>query len=385
MTLIKINILKNELKEFSALRYFTLFLLTTITLNTSLAQKNTLENTQHNSLPQLTPDMATDNSIMQGWQNEIAVGFDFLSNVFVNPKAGSGENRISFGSNIASRNQLNDGRFSWKNSLEIALGIQKTGKGFLGDYPTVKIPFKKNVDRLFFKTEANYRVNYFSKFYYSTTVSLNSQFLQTYESNYLKDIEQTGHPVAQFLAPATMQWSLGMVYRHDAFLSVFFTPVSLKTIYIHSDDIAQMPVCNDQQVLLGSVYGNPLFVENEDTLFKRAKHQIGITLNIDYNNSFFEERLEVNSQFQMYHNYLVSANKKIDVTWKNEVSVKLFKMLYLTLNAYLSYDDDVFLQSSTTSQNNCEKPRNNKPIEDTYFKGVSYTQQMIVKLNHTFK
>jgi len=376
VTLIHIKISKYKQIECLALRYQILFLLTIITSIPTLAQKSIP--------PQLSTTNTTDHSTAQGWQNEVAIGFDFLSNVFVNPRAGSGENRLSFGSTIAARNVLNDGRFSWKNSLEIALGIQKTGKGYLEDYPTIKIPFKKNVDKLFFKTEVDYRVNYFSKFYYSTNVLFTSQFVQTFKNNYLKDIEQEGHPIAQFLAPSTFQWSLGMAYRHDAFLSAFFTPVSLKTIIVTNPDIAQMPVCNKQQVLIGSVHGNPLFIENEDTIFKRARHQIGANLQVDYNNSFFKDRFSINSRFQLYYNYLISANKKIDMTWQNEVSLKLFKMLYFTLNTNLSYDDDIFLQRDTATQNNCEKARNNAPLESTYFKGVSYTQQMLIKFNYTF-
>ncbi len=334
--------------------------------------------------PQLTSANITDNAIAQGWQNEIGIGFDFMSNVFVNPKAGSGENRLSLGGSFNVLNVLNDGRFSFKNSLQIALGIQKTGTGYLEDYPTIKIPFKKNVDRLFFETGADYRVNYFSKFYYSTKVSLQSQLAASYKGNYMKDVEQEGHPIAQFFAPATLQWSAGLAYRHDAFLSVFFTPVSLKTILVNNPEIATLPVCDQDQNIQGSVHGNPLNVENEDTVFRKAKHQIGPTIRVNYNNSFFKERLEIKSSFQFYHNYLVSANKKMDVNWQNEISIKLFKMLYLALHNDLSYDDDIYLQRVDATESNCERPRNNHQIEDAYFKGVSYSQQLFIKLNHTF-
>lgn len=319
--------------------------------------------------------------IQQGWTATATLGFDFLSNVFVNPKAGAGDNRITLGFNGGVLTNYNFGPLSWSNQLQLAYGVQKTGNGFLEDYPSVKIPFKKNTDRFLFNSKVAYRASYFSKYYYTANVSFNSQLAKTYPENYVKAINDTFKPIAQFLSPATLQIDLGVDYRHDAFLSIFFTPLSFKSIIVNNDSIANSPVCNADQNVVGAVHGNKLWTVGNNIHYKNTNNQIGAAFRLTYKNTFFKDRLELSTSVNLFNNYLQSANSKIDVVWRNEASLKLFKMLSLAMFSEFTYDDDIFLLNGTPSKSNCERSTH---IKNPYKKGLSYIQQLFLKFKHRF-
>jgi len=322
-----------------------------------------------------------DNTIPQGWKAETTLGFDFLSNIFVNPKAGAGENRITIGFNGSVLTNYNFGRLSCTNQLQLAYGVQKTGNGFLEDYPSVKIPFKKNTDRFLFNSKVAYRASYFSKYYYTGNVSFNSQLAKTYPENYVRAINASFNPIAQFLAPATLQIDLGIDYRHDTFLSIFFTPLSFKSIIVNNDSIASSAVCDEDQNIVGAVHGNKLWTVGDNIYFKNANNQIGAAFRLKYENTFFKDRVALNTSLDLFSNYLKSANKKNDVVWRNEASLKLFKMLSLALYSELTFDDDIFLLNGTPSKSNCERTPH---TENPYKKGLSYTQQLFLKFKYCF-
>jgi len=318
---------------------------------------------QRTLYPQL-PQNVEEQTSLQGWKAEASLGFDFLSNVFINPKAGSGENRLSIGLNGSLITNYNFGRLSWSNQVQLAYGIQKTGNGYLNEYPPIKVPFKKNTDRLFFNSKMAYRTSYFSKFYYTSNVSFNSQLAKTYPENYIKAINETIDPLAQFLAPATLQIDAGIDYRHDLFLSIFFAPISFKSIIVNNDSIANSPVCDADQKIVGSVHGNLLWEESDSIFIKNIKNQVGAAFRLKYESAFWQDRIEWNTSLNMFLNYLHSTNKKIDVVWRNEVELKLFKMFSLAINSELSYDDDVFLLNGPPSKSNCER----KPHAENSYK-----------------
>jgi len=370
MIFFNLKISKLNVSWFLLLKSVLLFWIFVLTIKNSTAQN------------QIKTPTANEVEV-QGWNAEISFGFDFLSNVFVNPKAGSGENRLGFGINSTAMANLKDGRFSWNNSLTLAYGIQKTGSGYLEDYPGIKIPFKKNVDRLLFNTAAAYRMSYFSKFYYTTDFAFNSQLATTFEENYLKAAIPGAKAISQFLAPATLQWSAGIDYRHDTFLSVFLSPVSIKTIVVKNDSIANSPVCDRQQKIIGSVHGNPLYVEGDSLYVKNVRSQFGMSFKLNYENSFFKDQLKIQSTLALFNTYAPSENKRIDVEWRNEISFRLKRMFSIALSNELSYDDDIFLQNRNHSASNCER-RPGSLEDDAYIKGVSYAQQLLIKFNYEF-
>jgi len=239
------------------------------------------------------------------------------------------------------------------------------------------------VDRLAFNTAAAYRLSYFSKFYYTTDFTFNSQLATTFEENYLNAIVPDVQPISQFLAPATFQWSAGIDYRHDAFLSAFLSPVSFKTIVVKNDSIANSPVCDRQQKIIGSVHGNPLYVEDDSLYIKNVKTQLGMSFKLNYENSFFKDQLKIQSTLAIFNTYAPSENKRIDVEWKNEIAFKFDRMFSIAISNELSYDDDIFLQNRNHSESNCER-RSSSLEEDAYIKGVSYAQQLLVKFNYEF-
>lgn len=310
----------------------------------------------------------------QGWTTEIAIGADVISNLLLNPVTGSGESRIGFGAALGVDTHYNNGKFGWRFDGDAEFGIQKTGSGTLEDYPDEKVPFKKNIDRLRLYTKAALQTSYFSKFYYSSELFFSSQMSPTYEDGYTSDVTKKGAPMSEFLSPAVLQIGFGMEYRPNDYWSVFLSPASFKTNMVLNDNLADDVAINNDGKILGSIYGNPLEVLDDGTIiYNNFKNQFGATFRFMYENAMFHDFLTVNTNLSLFADYLDRVDH-IDVNWRNEIGLTIFKGLQLSLLGVLTYDHDIFVQISD--------PDSPKGVNGVG-RRVSYNQQMSLKYSFT--
>ena len=333
------------------------------------------------------PPKSTSNVAKQGWDNSAKIGLDFLSNLMINPQVGSGESRLGFSTNIGINANLNSGRFEWYNSLNTAFSIQKLGRGYLKDHPDVKVPFQKNTDNFLIISKAALRTTHFSQYYYTGELSVNTQLLKTYQGNYLKDIENNGHPLSGFMSPGIIRFSIGIDYRHDNMLSIFFAPISYKFTIVKNDSVATISAYDKDRNFIGTVHGNDFYYQNDSLLFKNKKRRFGALLKVVYKNKFFQNRIEYNSSLRMFLSYknqnAIPAHLKegtnagrFDFEWLNEVDVKIWKSLSLAIISNLIYDNNVFIQKT-----NKELPTG---LEEEYSRTVSYFQQLLIRYKIDF-
>ncbi len=332
------------------------------------------------------PSADKDEEIQKGWITEISLGMDFMSNLLINPAVGGGESRLGISGSLGLDLQYEKGLLSWNTLFSLNHGIQKNGTGILQVLDTVgmpevpdtlniKMPFQKNIDNIWLNSRMSLRTSYFSQFYYTADLFFSSQLTRTYNGNFLSDINQAGSPVSRFLAPGTLQFSPGMEYRHNDYLSLFFTPASLKTIFVLDDDIADDIATDRDGNIIGTIHGNP-YTENQDGTFsyRKVDVQLGAALRVVYNNEI-TEHIALNSNLGLFTNYLSNPDH-IDINWRNELNITIVKGLRFSLLSFLTYDHDVFVQ----------KTNNSKPGGiDGLGRRVSYTQQFLLKYTLTLE
>ncbi len=310
----------------------------------------------------------------QGWTTELNVGLDFVSNLLINPTAGAGQSRFGLGASLGFMTKYNKGKLSWDIDFNTTYGVQKVGTGYLEDNPDKKVPFQKNIDNIWLNSRAAIRTSYFSKFYYTTDLFFSSQLTKTYEDNFLSDIRDRGNPVSKFLSPAILQFALGMDYRPNDYWSLFLSPASLKSIIVLDDEIANDVATDESGTVLGSIHGNPFKINEDGSAdFENYDNQFGASIRVVYRNQI-SKRLAINTNLVLFSNYEREPDH-IDINWRNEINVTIFKGLKLSLFSFLTYDHDVFVQVSDAG-----KPGG----VDGLGRRVSYTQQVLLKYSYTF-
>ncbi len=310
----------------------------------------------------------------QGWTTELGVGLDFFSNLLINPVVGGGESRLGFGMNLDLNATLHKGRFSWYNFLAVDYSIQKTGNGYLEDKPDKKVPFQKNMDNVWLNSRAELRTSYFSKFYYAADLFFSSQLTTTYEDNFLSDVNGTGHAVSKFLSPGITQVSLGMTYKPNDYWSIFGSPISYKNLIILDDQIANDFATTEDGDFLGSIHGNPLEMdENGDIQYQNFDNQFGAAVRVVYLNQM-SNRFGMSTNLLLFSNYLKDPDH-IDVNFRNQLDLTIFKGLKLSLLSLLTYDHDVLVQVTDNS-----KPGG----VDGFGRRISYSQQLLLKYTFAF-
>lgn len=308
-----------------------------------------------------------------GWFHGGGLGLDIGQLAFLNPKLGSGENRIGFGGAISYFVNLIEENHYWNNSFSLNLAMQKLGAGVIRSNSDIKTPFQKSFDELRINSKFGLAVAKGAKFNYAVDFSFLSQFTPTYNSavdggNYIKDIEILETSLASKLfSPATIILGVGIDYKPTKAWSIYLSPVSYKGLIVGDDEIAAL-----------GIHGNPW---NSPTDYENTDHQVGGLLKVGYGGALVPERISYNTSLGMYSNYLNNP-QNIDIDWVNELAIQIYKGLQLSVLANMFYDDDVKVQiSDKNAVGGVKRDADGKAITG---KRVSVTQQILLKYIHVF-
>ncbi len=300
------------------------------------------------------------------WKRTAGLGLDFAQLLQINPRQGAGQNRIGIGGAVNVAAAYKKGRLAWDNAGLWQFGIQRIGTGVIAQGSTEKnIPFQKAIDELRVNSKAGYAVSKNSKLFYAADVSILTQLTPTYTGdaqfpgNFLSDIVGSGAN-SRFFSPATITLSAGFDFKPSPKLSLFYSPVGGKFIFVGDDLIAQL-----------GVHGNPV---TRDALgnvidFKNAFAGLGSLLRANYANKFLNERLAFGSNIILFSNYL-DGPQNIDVDWTNQLDFSIIKGLQATMLFNVFYDHDVLVQITDNSAPNGVSGLGRR---------VSLTQQFLLK------
>lgn len=170
----------------------------------------------------------------------------------------------------------------------------------------------KNEDAFVFNAGGTWQIN--KNFSYATSFQFRSQFSKGY-------VSRTDHTVkSDFMAPGTMTLGLGITYKNlKTPLTINISPVGGSLTFVTNEDVFAKtnPV---------PMYG----VKPGET----QVGSIGSSIQIDFEHPFAKERLLYKTYFYTFTNYGTNTY----INWKNELTVKIFKIIAFKPFCSLVYD-----------------------------------------------
>ncbi len=200
-------------------------------------------------------------------------------------------------------------RRAWDNSLVLAFGGQHVHDG---SEP------RKTDDRIELNSKYGYELN--KAWYLAGLFQFKTQFTEGFNADDIR--------ISNFLAPSYTLLGLGLDYKPNPKLSVFFSPVT-----------ARLVTMTDETLFGGStdpelrIYG----VKNGNT----TELELGGYLRLQYTTEL-AENITFMTRGDVFSNYLRNP-QNMDVTWETLWTFKVNEWFAATLNTLLLYDHDTFL------------------------------------------
>lgn len=236
--------------------------------------------------------------------------------------AAGGENSIAANSllNIFAKYKKN--RLAWDNSLDLSYGLLKAGEKDV----------RKSDDKIDLLSKLGYDANDKNKWFYTLLFNFKSQFTNSYEY----PTDTTKVLISKFAAPAYILLALGMDYKPNPALSVFISPLTMKTTLVTDQDLADAGAFGVDPAEFDAVTG--------------AKTKDGETTRMEYGaflNAKFQKDVMPNVNFltklDLFSNYADNP-QNVDVNWEVLIAMKINKFLSASINTNLIYDDNVTIQ-----------------------------------------
>jgi len=196
-------------------------------------------------------------------------------------------------------------RSSWDNTLDVNFGYLKS----------TSLGYRKNDDRLDVLSKYGYAIA--PKWNLAGLFNFRTQMANGYTYN-----ADTALFSSAFLSPAYVLLSLGFDFKPNANFSLFLSRVTARWVIVRDDSLSAH-----------GAYG----VEPG----KNVKSEFGAFVSASYFKEF-NKTVSYKGRLDLFSNYKHNP-EKIDVFMTNLVAVKVSKILAVTWNLDLIYDDDVRL------------------------------------------
>ena len=274
-------------------------------------------------------ELAPPKEAKQGWTKIGGLGVDFSWLNLINPRSGSGDNRVGFGGLLNYSANLVKDKLIWDNRFGLQLALVQVGKTAL----------TKANDVLQFTSQAGYKVGS-SKWYVAGLFDMQTQFLPTYGKNFLKanpkGETKTYDLTGSLFSPATIRFAPGVIYKATPKLTILYSPVALKAVIVSNAKLAKT----------GNFF--PLDATKPN---KKVDFQVGSELRFDYVNKFFDGRVAYTGTLDLYSNYLRDP-QNIDIEFYNSLDFFIVKNFSINFKSDWFYDHDILV----FKDNDVEKP-----------------------------
>jgi len=295
----------------------------------------------------------TSSQIVKPWKQTLSIGLNFNSVKLTNPPVGAGINTA--GGNMSLHYHAlylnNEKRNFWTNDIRWNFGLLRLGSGPLEAGTSQKIPFQKTVDILDINSTFGHRFN--DKFSVITGFDFKSQVTPSYSDPegkvrglFIRDIRSSNiNPIlSRFLSPGYLTaYVVGFGYAPSPKLFIGYSPATYKGILVLDDKVASLVGQVDANGLpTATIHGNEVEIRNGVPVFKNSLNQFGSYLIATYKEQFFKGKLSYSLNLKLFSNYLKQP-EKVDMDWRNAISLNLFKGLNLTYMIDLQYDSDILV------------------------------------------
>lgn len=267
------------------------------------AQDQTVQNLKKDSDVKIKKE---DDTLQTSWKKGGMYNLNLSQGSTSNWAAGGDKFSLAVTSILNMYSYYKNEKYSWDNTLDLNFGYVRT----------TSLGGRKNDDRIDFLSKYGRPIN--PKWNFATLFNFRTQFFKGY--SYENDNEKT--ITSDFLSPAYILASVGLDYKPSQSFSVFISPATARFIIVKDDSLAAK-----------GLYG----VEKG----KNLATEIGAFLSAAFLKDF-NQTLSFKSRLDLFSNYSNNP-QNIDVFMTNVLSVKLTRILALTWNLDLIYDDDVKL------------------------------------------
>ena len=270
----------------------------------------------------------------EGWNTGGIFNMNFSQVAFKNWSAG-GLNSMGLTALASFHANYAKGNMTWDNNLDLAYGILRQGKD-------KNIMVMKTDDKIDFSSKFGMKAA--DKLYYAALVSFKTQFTEGYE--YPND----SVAISNLMAPAYLLGALGIDYKPNKNLSIFFAPVTAKITFVNDQNLANAGAFGVEKAVIDTITGNII------TAGKTIRNEFGGYLKIAYQKELMKN-ISLQTKIDFFSNYLNNP-QNIDVSWEMLINMKVNKYFTASLGTNLLYDHDITINEKQTD--GTFKPVNSK-------------------------
>jgi hypothetical protein len=250
-----------------------------------------------------TTSLKEDTTHKSGWKKGALLNLGIAQGATSNWAAGGERSSLALNGYVNLFANLKRDRIRWYNNLDLFYAVINTssqGK-------------RKNDDR----------IDLFSKYTYQLKPKLGFGMVGNFRTQFTNGYKYDDNPAnnkltSTFMAPAYLTLAPGFDWTPTSYFSLFFSPISARWTYV------------GRPSLIG-FYG----IEPG----KKSRLEAGAYLSANFKKEIMKN-VVYQSRLDLYSNYLHKP-KNIDVFWTNVIGMKVNKLLGVTYNFDLIYDDDV--------------------------------------------
>ncbi len=295
-----------------------------------------------------TPEDDPAAVIPDGWKKG-GEGIINFSNTSFGDWTSGALNSTAVTGNLALFADYKMGKWLWENDGRFTMGFIST-EGVRD--------WRKADDVIDIDSKLGYQIN--DKLYWSTLATFDSQFAPTryYTADTIATYDYDAPVVSRFAAPAIFTLGTGFDYKPTDFISIYFSPLTFKGIYVGDplaaafgtfgnvggdvDTIGTLGMINGPADTLTNNRFKEFVVKEEGTAFKPelgAKFIMGIKRDIIKNISW-------TSNLELFSNYLENKfgdvkPQNLDVSWVNNFGFTVNRFIKASFETTLLYDDEI--------------------------------------------
>lgn len=239
-----------------------------------------------------------------------------LANVGLSNWAGGGENSLAIGTVFNTSVTRTQGKGTWKNQFDFALGGAKVGEQ----------SFRKTDDNIIILSQYSREIK--SGLAWSLTGILRTQLLEgnTFAENANGD--EIATKISNFMAPGYLSLNLGIDHKVSEHFSISFAPAAGKFTFVSDDDLS-----------LAGAYG----VKPGEKVRAEFGTNLLATLSIP---------LMENITFKSTANFFTPYSDTfgtIDVNWETLLVMKINKWFNATFGTQMIYDADILFEQENST------------------------------------
>ena len=232
------------------------------------------------------------------WQFNGLTGINISQVSLTNWSAG-GESSYSGNALLKMNLNYNKDKASWENALGLGYGLMKQGEQST----------RKTDDRIDFASKYGRKVT--KTLFYTAMLKFKTQFTDGY-----------GYPndsvaISRFMAPGTINLSIGIDYKPSENFSLYVGPVSGQVTFVRDDTLSAH-----------GAYG----VEPGENV----RYEFGGSMKAVYQKEILKN-VTFNTKLELFSNYIKNP-EKIDISWEVMIDMKINEFLSANLHTHLLWD-----------------------------------------------